>query len=145
MASNDFFAKTEALAKKIGDGTLSGVFAVDGGPRSVPLEVGGWKSGPNAGVQIRDWTTEGTGPHAAQNSLEQTYQASYEDIAKTALTQGTRAGMERAVERINDRFKEIAPKDTGQYRESTARFVIDDTAPVYERYGSSYGDDPDAA
>ena len=140
----DFFTETERLAKKVGEGTLSSIFAVDGGERTVPLEVGYWKTGPNAGVQIRHWTTEGTGPHAAQNSLEQTYEIGLKDIAKTALIEGPAAGMERHVERVNGRFGEIAPKENGQYRESTARFVIDNGVPVHEEYGAFYGEDPGA-
>lgn len=130
------------LAKLVGDGNLSGIFGVDGGKRTVPLEVGGWKTGPNAGVQITDWTTEGTGPHAAQNSLEQTYEISLADIAKTTLTEGPAAGMKRHVERVNDRFQEIAPKDTGQYRESTRRIVLDDGVPVHDEQGAFFGEEP---
>lgn len=140
----DFFAETEKLAKKIGSGHLEGIFAVDGGERSVPLEVGYWKNhmGRNGHVDIRDWTTEGTGPHAAQNSLEQNYQISLADIAKSTLAEGPQRSMERHVERVNDTFSRIAPKDTGQYRQSTARFVVDDGAPTYERYGPFYGKEP---
>jgi len=138
----DFFAETEKLAKMVGDGNLEGIFAVDGGERTVPLEVGYWKSGPNAGVRMRDWTTEGTGPHAAQNSLEQTYEISLADIAKTTLATGPQEGMERHVERVNARFQEIAPKDTGQYRESTRRVVLDNGTLVYDQQGASYGEEP---
>lgn len=130
------------LAALVGNGSLSGIFAVDGGARTIPLEVGGWKTGPNAGVKMRNFTTPDTGPHATQNSLEATHNLSLEDIAKTTLASGPQEGMERHVERMQGEFERRAPKLTGEYRQSTARFVIDDGQPVYERYGSHYGDDP---
>lgn len=138
----DFFSRTEELAHLVGDGNLSGIFAVDGGERTVPLEVGYWKSGPNAGVRMRDFTTPGTGPHAAQNSLEATYHTSLEDIAKTTLKTGPQGGMERHVEDMQREFEGRAPRVTGQYSQSTGRFVLDNGIPVYERYGASYGEDP---
>jgi len=132
------------LAALVGDGHLSGVFAVDGGGRTVPLEVGYWRNhmGRNGYVEIRNY--HDGGPHAAQNSLEATYEASLEDIAKTMLVEGPQEGMKRHVERVDAEFKVRAPKRTGQYSESTARFVIDDGAPVHEEYGASYGQDPGA-
>lgn len=140
----DFFSQTEKLSKMIGEGHLSGVFAVDGGGRTVPLEVGYWRNhmGRNGHVEIKNY--HDGGPHAAQNSLEQTYKGSLADIAKTTLKEGPAAGMERHVERVNEQFKVKAPKRTGQYSESTARFVIDNGQPTFERYGASYGEDPGA-
>lgn len=138
----DFFARTDALAQMVGDGNLQGIFTVDGGARTVPLEVGGWKTGPNAGKTMQNFTTPGTGPHAVQNSLEATHEMSLQDMAKTTLVSGPREGMERHVERMQGEFERRAPRVTGEYSQSTARFVIDDGQPVYERYGSRYGEDP---
>ena len=137
----DFFAETEKLAKQIGDGTLSGIFAVDGGARSVPLEVGYWRSGPNAGVRMKNFTTPGTGPNAVQNSLEATYERSLEDIAKTTLPR-SQEGMKRHTERMQEAFEMRAPRVTGEYSQSTARFVVDDGVPIHEEFGSHYGEDP---
>lgn len=139
---SDFFKETEKLSAMVGKGSLQGIFAVDGGARTVPLEVGFWQNhmGRNGRVEIRNWTDGG--PHAAQNSLEATYHVSLEDIAKTALQSGPQEGMKRAVERMNDEFQRRAPKRTGQYRQSTARFVIDGGQPIHEEYGASYGQDP---
>src|SRR5215218_11167391 len=126
----------------VGDGHLTGTFAVDGGARTVPLEVGYWKTGPNAGVHMQNFTTAGTGPHAAQNSLENTYHESLEDIAVTTLTEGPQEGMKRHVERVDREFKERAPRVTGEYADSTARIVTDDGVPIHERYGTHYGEEP---
>jgi hypothetical protein len=130
------------LAAMVGNGNLSGVFAVDGGGRTVPLEVGHWRNhmGRNDRVEIRNY--HDGGPRAVQNSLENTYTTSLEDIAKTTLVSGPQEGMERHVERMDKEFKVRAPKRTGQYADSTARFVIDNGQPVYERYGTHYGDEP---
>jgi len=138
----DFFTETEKLAKMVGNGNLEGIFAVDGGERTVPLEVGYWRNhmGRNGRVEIRNY--HDGGPHAAQNSLEETYEISLADIAKTTLKEGPAAGMERHVERVNERFKVNAPKRTGQYSESTARFVVDDGTPLHVEYGASYGEEP---
>ena len=125
MPDNSFSARTEQLAEMVGKGNLVGLFAVDGGARTVPLEVGGWKTGPNAGVQIENWTTPGTGPHAAQHSFEATYERSLEDIAKTTLEAGPQGAMERHVERVQGEFEEKAPMRDGSYRQSTARVVTD--------------------
>ena len=140
----DFFTRTQALADMVGDGHLVGTFAVDGGKRTKPLEVGYWTSGPLAGVRMQDFTTPGTGPHAAQHSFEAVYERSLEDIARTTLEEGPKAGMARHVERVNDGFKRRAPRVTGQYSESTARIVTDDGVPVHQEYGASYGEDPGA-
>jgi len=138
----DFFAQTEKLAKMVGDGILEGVFVVDGGGRTVPLEVGYWRNhmGRNGRVEIRNY--HDGGPHAAQKSLEETYQPSLADIAKTTLKTGPQEAMERHVERVNERFKVNAPKRTGQYSESTRRVVLDDGMPVYDERGASYGEEP---
>lgn len=140
----DFFSQTKKLESLIGNGKLAGVFSVDGGARSVPLEVGYWKTGPNAGVHMRNFTTPGTGPHAVQNSLEVTHEASLEDIAKSTLTEGPRPGMKRHLDRMQGAFEERAPRVTGQYSQSTGRFVIDDGVPISEEYGESYGVGPGA-
>ena len=142
--ADSFLARSEVLANMVGDGNLTGVFAVDGGARTVPLEVGYSQSGPLAGVRMKHFTTPGTGPHAAANALANTHAISLEDIAKTILEEGSQPGMERAVERIDTEFKRTAPRVTGDYADSTARFVIDNGQLVSENYGTHYGEDPGA-
>jgi len=138
----DFFKETLELKRKVGKGHLTGTFAVDGGARSVPLELGFWRSGPNDGARMENWTTEGTGPHAAQKSLQDTHEISLEDIAKTLLAEGPQEGMKRHVERVDAKFKELAPRVTGQYADSTARVVEDDGVPIHEEYGAYWEQDP---
>lgn len=138
----DFFSRTEELKRIVGKGHLVGIFAVDGGPRSVPLEVGFWRSGPLAGVHIQNWTTPGTGANAVQNSLEASYQASLEDIAKTLLAEGPQEGMIRHTERMKREFMPRAPRVTGEYADSSARFVTDDGQLIYERFDEHYGQAP---
>lgn len=149
MASGaDFLTRTEALAKMVGDGGLVAFFGVDGGERTVPLEVGGWKTGPNAGVKIENWTTPGTGPHAAQHAFEANYEATLQDVAKTVLITGPQEAFERHLERVQGAFVERAPMgpsdQRGSYRNSTARIVKDNGVPVYERRGEHYGKEPSA-
>lgn len=144
MADNSFFARTKELEKMVGDGDLVGTFSVDGGARTTPLELGFWQSGPLEGVHIQNWTTGGTGPHAAQNSFEAVYEMSLEDIAKTTLESGPQDAMARHVENVNDEFQKRAPKDTGQYRDSTGRVVTDRGVPIHERFGEHYGEEPSA-
>lgn len=144
MASgvNDFLRKTKELEKLVGDGNLVGTFAVNGGARTIPLEVGYWKTGPLAGVHMEHFTTPGTGPHAVQNSLEATYRLSLEDIARTTLVQGPQEGMKRHVERMDAEFKKRAPRVTGEYADSTARIVTDNGMPIHEQFGAHYGEEP---
>jgi accessory colonization factor AcfC len=132
-------AELEAL---VGDGELVGTFLVDGGGRTVPLETGFWRNhaGRNGRVGIRAYNDGG--PHAAQNSLEASYEDSLRDVAETVLKTGPQGGMERHVERVDAGFKGRAPRRTGSYRDSTGRVVTDDGVPVYERFGEHYGEEP---
>ncbi len=130
------------LAQMVGDGSVVGTFAVDGGPRTIPLESGFWRTGPLAGVRMQDFTTPGTGPHAVQTSLESAYETSLQDIAKTTLVTGPQEGMKRHVENMDAEFKRRAPRVTGEYADSTARFVTDNGQPIHERYGAHYGEEP---
>jgi hypothetical protein len=138
VARNDFLSKTNELAAMVGDGDLVGTFMVNGGERTVPLEVGYWKTGPLAGVRMEDFTTPGTGPHAVQNSLEATWANSLADIARTTLTEGPQEGMKRHVERMDAQFKRV----TGDYANSTARVVTDNGVPVHEKFGAHFGKEP---
>ena len=138
----DFFKRTEELKRMVGDGHLIGTFAVDGGPRTVPLESGFWRTGPLAGVHIQNWTTPGTGAHAVQNSMEASYHISLEDIAKTTLESGPQEAMIRHTERMKGEFTQRAPRVTGEYADSSARFVTDDGQPIHERFDVHYGQDP---
>lgn len=142
MASGDFFTRTKELEKLVGGGLLVGTFAVNGGARTIPLEVGFWRSGPNARVRMEDFTTPGTGPHAVQKSLETTYRSSLEDIARTTLESGPQEGMKRHVERMDSEFKKRAPRVTGEYADSTARIVTDNGVPIHEQFGAHYGEEP---
>ena len=138
----DFFTETEKLAKKIGDGTISSILAVDGGERTIPLEAGYWQNfmGQYGYKRIENYN-EG-GPHAVQRALDETYTPSLEDISKTVLIEGPEGGMVRHAGRARNRFRENAPKRTGQYSESSAGFVVDNGVLVHEEYGPSYGEDP---
>lgn len=143
MAGKDFQQGAKELSELVGDGDLVGHFLVDGGARTVPLEVGAWRNfmGRYGPKNIRNYN-DGQ-PHAAQNSLEATYRGSLEDIAKTLLKTGPREGMERHVETVHDEFQTRAPRRTGSYRDSTGRVVVDDGTPVHERFGEHYGEEPD--
>ncbi len=142
MARNDFFKKTEQLAKMVGSGSLVGTFAVNGGGRTVPLEVGYWKNhmGRNGYVEIRNYTDGG--PHAVGGSLEATYVRSLEDIAKTTLETGPQEAMTRHVEGMKGEFQKRAPRVTGSYHESTARIVTDNGQPIHEEFDAHYGEEP---
>jgi hypothetical protein len=143
MARNDFLARTKELEKMVGDGDLVGTFAVNGGGRTVPLEVGYWKNhmGRNGYVPLRNYTDGG--PHAIQGSLEATYKTSLEDIAATTLEEGPQEAMTRHVEGMKGEFQKRAPRVTGSYHESTARIVTDNGAPIHEQFDAHYGEEPD--
>ena len=138
----DFLARTAALKEMVGDGHLVGTFMVAGGGRTVPLEVGYWRNhmGRNGYVEIQNY--HDGGPHAAQNSLEVTYDNTLKDIARTTLETGPQEAMIRGVEAVNDQFQVRAPRRTGMYRDSTGRVVTDNGVPIHERYGPHYGQDP---
>lgn len=137
----DFFARTEELAQMVGKGSLAGIFAVDGGARTESLEVGTWRTGPNAGVRIRNWSG-GDNPHAILKSFTETYELSLADIAKTTLESGPQEAMQRHVENVNKKFKDKAPEVTGSYKDSTARIVEDNGIRIHEEYGGHWGQDP---
>lgn len=138
----NFLERTAELSRMVGDGHLVGTLMVKGGGRTVPLEVGYWLNhmGQNGYVEINDY--HDGGPHAAENSLEVTYEGTLVDIAATALKTGPQEAMVRHVEAVNRQFSVRAPRRTGSYRDSTARFVTDNGAPIHERYGSHYGEEP---
>lgn len=140
--ARDFLRKTRQLAQMVGDGHLVGTFGVNGGARTIPLEVGFWKNhmGRNGYVPIRNYNDGG--PHAAQNSLEATYDGSLRDIAETTLKTGPQEAMRRHVENVNNQFQVRAPKRTGSYRDSTGRVVSDNGQPIHIEFGAHYGVEP---
>lgn len=140
--ARDFLSRTKELEKLVGDGSLVGTFAVNGGGRTIPLEVGYWRNhmGRNGFVPIRNYTDGG--PHAVQNSLEATYAGSLEDIAKGTLVQGPQEGMKRHVGRMRGEFQKRAPMRTGSYRDSYAEVVTDNGMPIHEIFGAHYGEEP---
>ena len=137
-----FSTNMRRLGQKIGTGTIKGEFHVDGGERTVPLEVGYWRNhmGRNGHVPIRNYNDGG--PHAAQRSLEVAYERSMRDIADGLFEEGTVPPMIRHVERVNAAFQTLAPRRTGQYRESTLRIVRDKGRFAYHQRGASYGQEP---
>jgi hypothetical protein len=143
MARNDFLARTKELEKMVGDGDLVGTFAVNGGERTVPLEVGYWKDfmGTGKGKKIENYTKGG--PYAIQRSLTATFKGSLDDIAKTTLEEGPQEAMTRHVEGMKGEFQKRAPRVTGSYHESTARIVTDNGAPIHEQFDAHYGEEPD--
>jgi accessory colonization factor AcfC len=142
VARNDFFKKTRALEKMVGNGSLVGTFVVNGGGRTVPLEVGYWRNymGRNGYLEIRNYTDGG--PHAVQKSLTATYATSLEDIARTTLETGPQEAMIRHVEGMKGEFQKRAPRVTGSYHESTARVVTDNGQPIHEEFDAHYGEEP---
>lgn len=141
----DFFARIDALEQLVGEGAISAILAVDGGERTEPLEHGYWQNflGTEGFKKIENYNNGG--PHAAQRALQETFAENLEDVSATLLTEGTEAGMKRSAGRMQERFRENAPKRTGQYSESTAGFVVDNDVVVHEERGEHYGEDPGAA
>lgn len=138
----DFFARTKELEKLVGDGSLVGTFVVNGGGRTIPLEVGYWKEfmGNQGFKKIRNYNDGG--PHAVQKSLDETWAGSLEDIAKGTLVQGPQEGMRRHVGRMREEFQKKAPIRTGSYRDSYAEVVTDNGMPIHEIFGAHYGEEP---
>lgn len=143
MAKQSFSRRIRELEHLVGDGHLTGTFLVNGGGRTIPLEVGYWRNhmGRNGRVVINNWSG-GENPHAIQNSFEESYEISLEDIAKTTLEHGPQEAMVRHVDRVDDLFKQKAPEVTGSYKNSSAHVVTDGGIPIHEYYGQYYLQEP---
>lgn len=121
--AGSFSRRVEVLADMVGDGDLVGTFAVNGGPRTVPLHEAVWRTGPNAGVRIRNYN-EG-GPKFVEGPLKERHRAHLRAIAETALKTGPQEGMVGFVRDMNEQLGVRAPIEEGDLRQSGNEFVTD--------------------
>lgn len=141
----DFFSRTRELEDLVGEGTLHGELNVDGGGRTIPLEVGYWVNhmGRNGYVAIENYSG-GINPHAIAGSLQATYQTAFRRIAEETLEQGPDQGMVEGVRAMRREFQNRAPVVTGSYRDSWREYVVDygSAATLHLEDGAHYGQEP---
>ena len=123
---------TRALAEMIGDGDLTGKVEVDQVYAAAQHE-GGWKTGPNAGVQIRNHP-RGGGDHFLSQPLVEGAPDMMAHLGRHALepnglVQAMADNMEDLCGEVHDR----APREFDDLRDSGHPTVTDNGRKAYDR------------
>lgn len=118
------------LAEKVGDGKITGRVSFSPDKIAVPQHEGTWKTGPLAGVQIRHWTTPGTGPGYLLDPLLESVESYFREIARDVLTTGPRFPIERAMDDLLSKAQRRIPKKTGELASSGRAEVSEEFAGV---------------
>lgn len=111
MAST-FDERMRELEGRVGSGRITGRVAFTPEKIAVPQERGTWFTGPNAGVQIRNYTTPGTGSGYLIDPLIERGEGYFRSIAREILTLGARVPMERAVNDLRAEALRRVPRKT---------------------------------
>lgn len=113
-----FAERTRELEERVGDGRIVGRVSFAPGRIAGPQHLGGWITGPLAGVRIKHWTTPGTGPGYLVDPLLENGERYFAEIAREVLMAGARAPMLRAVNDLLDKAQRRVPRKTGKLAES---------------------------
>jgi hypothetical protein len=129
-----FFERTEALQRLVGDGELTGVVTVDQ-PYAAPQHEGVWRSGPLAGVRIRNHPKGGGPPPSKylETPIKENAQAYAERLAANVLNGRLSAEMVAITDDLIEEVAKRAPLDQGVLRGSGQATVYDQGRPVHHR------------
>ena len=127
-----FDARIRELERRVGDGLLEGVVRVDQ-PYAAVQHAGYWRSGPNAGVVIRNHP-RGGGSHFLSNPLLENSDRYMRRLAYDAYEPGgLRVAMIDVVEDLSREVYDRAPRETDALRNSAHPMVVDDGDLAYDR------------
>lgn len=100
------------LAEKVGEGRITGRVSFTPGKIAGPQHLGGWETGPLAGVRIEHYTTPGTGSGYLVDPLLENVENYFREIAREILTTGPRIPMERAMNDLRAEALRRVPRKT---------------------------------
>lgn len=123
----DFFERTSALADMVGDGDLTGTFAVEKVYAAVQHE-GGWLNhmGRNGPVKIKKHTDGGKPPRKfVEDPLKRNYAGYYQHLADSVLNGTIRDAMKDNMKHQDRELKASAPELSGSLKNSGSYTVTD--------------------
>lgn len=127
-----FSERTHELEQIVGDGNLVGKVEVNQ-PYSAPQHEGFWKTGPLAGVVIRNHP-RGGGAHFLSDPLSENAERYMRNLADRVYEPGGLTGsMADNMEDLSRAVHERAPRDTEALRNSAHPTVTSDGETVYDR------------
>jgi hypothetical protein len=127
---SDFFARTEMLAKQVGNGTLKGEFAANR-EYAVNQHERGWvnymgKHGPKEILQYHN----GGGQKFVESVWKEKWPSWMQNIASDVLDRGAVLAVRDAMEDFDEGLKTRAPLEDGDLRRSGTYTVMDDGTEV---------------
>ena len=136
MADNSFFARTEQLAKMVGDGILKGEFAAEK-VYAVNMHEKGWRNflgylGPK---EIEHYH-RGGGPKFVENAIKERFPEFYQRLALAVLKGELADVMEDVMRDMDAELKRRAPVRSGDLRDSGSYTVYDGEIPVAHKPSS---------
>lgn len=127
-----FQVRIRELEDRVGDGDLTGSVVFDQ-VYAASQEVGYWKTGPNAGVIIRNHP-RGGGAHYLSDPLIENSERYMRNLAGRAYEEGGLSGaMADNMEDLSREAGNRAPKETDALSQSGHPTVTDDGHTVYDR------------
>jgi hypothetical protein len=128
MAGNDFFERTSLLKDMVGDGRLTGEFAVNKVYAAVQHEKG-WRNYLGAyGPKDIEVYHRGGGPKFVETPLKENYPLYYKHLANGVLEGKVREHMQDAVEDLDAELQVHAPERDGELKRAGTYTVRDDGA-----------------
>jgi hypothetical protein len=92
--AGSFAERTRELEARVGDGPVRVRVGFSPGRIAGPQHLGGWITGPLAGVRIKNYTTPGTGPRYLEDVLLENFERWYREVAMLVVERGGRDAME---------------------------------------------------
>ena len=126
-----FAEGTHELEALVGDGVLEGRTVSDLSYSAAQHE-GGWKTGPLAGVKIKNHP-KGGGSHFLSGPIQEKWQRYYDSLAEGVLKGEVTARMVEIQEDLVGEIARRAPVEHGTLRASGQPFVFSDGKLVYHR------------
>lgn len=127
-----FAERTRALEEMVGDGDLVGKLEVDQVYAAAQHE-GGWATGPNAGVRIRNHP-RGGGDHFLSQPLVKNAPEMMQHLARNTLEpNGLRQAMADNMEDLSEEVEDRAPREFDDLRHSGHPTVTDNGRKAYDR------------
>lgn len=125
----------DELERRVGHGELTARVSFSPDTIAVPQSEGTWRTGPNAGVIIKNYTTPGTGPHYLDGPLLENHDRYFAQIAAELLDIGPQHGMIEAADDLLGEAQQRIPRKTGALADSGRSEVSDDGVTIHAKGG----------
>ena len=126
MPDNSFFARTEQLEQIVGDGDLTGTFAVEKVYAAVQHEKGWLNYLGFMGPRDINVYHRGGGPKFVEAPLKENYPTYYQNLADGVLDGTLEGRMVQNVEDLDDELQVRAPERDGELKRAGSYIVRDD-------------------